>query len=245
MLKITTKNFIGLLVVVGFVAFTPSSAFARSPGFYMLESEDTQAINACNDTKANPAPVIYSMTPSTMTAGSDSTTVTISGANLMPCSQGKWNGEDRNTTYVNPTKLIMEVRASDVVNAGQYLVTVVNPGPGGGFSNALTMTVKGTTATTGSVQGASTVNTKGNGNKVSTASTKPATVAKASTTGSVAGTTTTSNTSSVDLSANALNANNSFMPDTLIEWLILVVLIFVGIKLFRKMSEGGEVKHAH
>ncbi|MFN4181326.1 MAG: hypothetical protein ACK4FA_01340 [Candidatus Paceibacteria bacterium] len=244
MLKINTNNFIGVVLAVAFLGFVPQMASAH-PGFYMLESEDTQALNACNDTKANPAPVIYSMTPDTVVAGSDAMTVVVKGANLMPCSIAKWNGEDRPTTYVNPTRVLMEVRASDVLNPGQYLVTVVNPGPGGGFSNALTMNVKNTqvvaTATTGSVQGVSTAN---KASKVSTASTKQATVSKASTTGSVAGSTTSNNT--VDMSANVVNANNSFMPDTLIEWLILVVLIFIGIKMFRKMSESGHAgAHAH
>ncbi|MFM7088908.1 MAG: hypothetical protein ACKOW9_05275 [Candidatus Paceibacterota bacterium] len=244
MLKLSTYNFIGVVLAVAFLGFVPQMASAH-PGFYMLESEDTQALNACTDTKANPAPVIYSMTPDTVSAGSDAMTVVVKGANLMPCSIAKWNGEDRPTTYVNPTRVLVEVRASDVLNPGQYLVTVVNPGPGGGFSNALVMTVKSTqvvaTATTGSVQGASTTNKS---TKVSTASTKPAIVAKASTTsGAVAGSTISNNT--LDMSASAINANNSFMPDTLIEWLILVVLIFIGIKLFRKMGEENNApKHA-
>ncbi|MBS3904053.1 MAG: hypothetical protein KGZ39_01850, partial [Simkania sp.] len=185
-------------------------------------------------------------------AGTPSTTIVIKGANLLPCSQAKWNGADRPTTFVNPTRILMEVFTSDLANPGQFLVTVVNPGPGGGYSNALTMTVLGQVVapvanTTGSVQGASTVVAKPTAKKTvnTTASTKPATVAKSTNSGTVSGASTTAN-NTVDLSASAAKSGNSFMPDTLIEWLILVVLIFFGIKLFRKMTEGPEkpLKHA-
>jgi hypothetical protein len=147
-----------------------------------------------------------------------------------------------------------EKEVRDLANPGQFLVTVVNPGPGGGFSNALTLNVLGAVAvaptTVGTVQGASTVRTVSAKPTVrktvaTTASTKPATVAKTTNSGTVSGA-STSNNNTVDLSASAANSGNSFMPDTLIEWLILVVLIFFGIKLFRKMTEGPEkpLKHA-
>lgn len=253
------KNLIVLtLAVLALVVAMPGKAEAK-PGYYTLSSSDDQVVPGanCDFNSVKPAPVIYSMTPETVQAGSFNTTIVIKGANLLPCSQAQLNGQDRPTTFVNPTRVIMEVFSTDLVNPGQFLVTVVNPGPGGGFSNALTLTVVAqqavvaNTNTTGTVQGVSTTvaTVKPTVRKTvnTTASTRPATVAKTTNSGTVSGVSTVSNSNNtVDLSASAANSGSGFMPDTLIEWLILVVLIFFGIKLFRKMTEGPEkpLKHA-
>jgi hypothetical protein len=251
------KNLIVLAVAMLTLVVTLPGTAEASKGYYMLKGSEadvtTQGTVSCDFNSVKPAPVIYSMTPEAVNAGTPSTTVVIKGANLLPCSQAQFNGEDRPTTFVNPTRILMEVFASDLANPGQFLVTVVNPGPGGGYSNALTMTVLGQVVApvaVGSVQGANTTRVatvKPTVRKTvnTTASTKPATVAKTTNSGTVSGV-TTSNNNTVDLSASAANSGSGFMPDTLIEWLILVVLIFFGIKLFRKMTEGPEkpLKHA-
>ena len=256
MQKLNKNLIVFVLATLALVVTLPGKAEAGK-GYYMLKGSEadvtTQGTVNCDLNSVKPAPVIYSMTPEVVNAGTPSTTILIKGANLLPCSQAQFNGEDRPTTFVNPTRILMEVFASDLANPGKFLVTVVNPGPGGGYSNALTLTVLGQVVapvanTTGSVQGANTVVAKPTVKKTvaTTASTKPATVAKATNSGAVSGVSTTANNNTVDLSASAANSGSGFMPDTLIEWLILVVLIFFGIKLFRKMTEGPEkpLKHA-
>jgi len=49
----------------------------------------------------------------------------------------QWNGSARTTTYVSPTQLTAAIGAADIASPGTASVTVVNPVPGGGTSNAL------------------------------------------------------------------------------------------------------------
>ena len=51
------------------------------------------------------------------------------------------DGKSYPTTFVSPTQLKAQVSSSDLLSLGQHNVTVVNPSPGGGTSNAVTLTV--------------------------------------------------------------------------------------------------------
>jgi len=53
----------------------------------------------------------------------------------------RWNGAARTTTVVSATQLTAAISATDVATAGTASVTVLNPTPGGGTSNAQTFTV--------------------------------------------------------------------------------------------------------
>jgi len=89
----------------------------------------------------NPVPVLTVLTPSTAVAGGGGFTLTVDGSNFITSSVVRWNGGDRTTTFINSTQLQAAIPASDIVVAGTAMVTVFNPGPGGGTSNALTFTV--------------------------------------------------------------------------------------------------------
>jgi YVTN family beta-propeller protein len=69
------------------------------------------------------------------------------GLKFVSSSVVRWNGSDRPTTSNGSINgLIAQISASDVAAAGTAAVTVFNPGPGGGSSNASTFTI-----TTGAV----------------------------------------------------------------------------------------------
>src|SRR6185295_629608 len=51
---------------------------------------------------------------------------------------------NRTTTFVSSTQLTAAIPASDIATVGTANVTVVNPAPGGGTSNALTFTILST-----------------------------------------------------------------------------------------------------
>ena len=70
----------------------------------------------------------------------------------------QWNGAARTTTFVNSTQLTAAIPASDIAVAGSAQVTVVNPAPGGGTSNALTFTIN-----TATINFTLTVSKSGNG----------------------------------------------------------------------------------
>jgi 6-phosphogluconolactonase len=73
--------------------------------------------------------------------------LTVVGLNFAASSVVRWNGTDLPTTSNGSVNgLIAQISANDVPSAGTAAVTVFNPGPGGGSSNASTFTI-----TTGAV----------------------------------------------------------------------------------------------
>jgi alpha-D-ribose 1-methylphosphonate 5-triphosphate synthase subunit PhnH len=90
---------------------------------------------------SNPVPAISTISPSSATAGGSGFTLTVSGSNFVTGSRVRWNGADRTTTYVSSAQLTATILASDIASAGTASVTVFNPTPGGGTSNALTFTI--------------------------------------------------------------------------------------------------------
>jgi hypothetical protein len=90
---------------------------------------------------ANPVPSIVSLTPSSKVAGSSAFTLSVSGSGFIAASTVNWNGAALATTYVSATQLTASVPAGDISSAGSASVTVFNPAPGGGTSNATNFTI--------------------------------------------------------------------------------------------------------
>ena len=74
------------------------------------------------------APVIASLSPSSVVAGSAAFTLTVNGANFDSPSVVRWNGADRPTTFVSPTQLSASIASADVATAGTASVTVFSAG---------------------------------------------------------------------------------------------------------------------
>ncbi|GEM_PF-999898 len=89
----------------------------------------------------NPAPTLTSINPSSVIAGGAAFTLIANGTNFVSGSVVRWNGNDRQTTFVSSTELRATIPASDIASAGSASVTVFNPAPGGGASNARTFAV--------------------------------------------------------------------------------------------------------
>ena len=97
--------------------------------------------NALTFTINNPVANLTSLSPSSKNHGDGAFTLTVRGTGLVSSSQVKWNGSNRTTTFVNGGQVQAAITAADIANAGTAQVTVTNPGPGGGTSNALTFTI--------------------------------------------------------------------------------------------------------
>lgn len=89
----------------------------------------------------NPAPTLASLSPASIAAGSAPFTLAVNGTNFAPGAVVIWQGSPRQTTFVSNTQVTAQITAADVATQGPASVTVVNPAPGGGASNALTFTV--------------------------------------------------------------------------------------------------------
>ncbi len=97
--------------------------------------------NAQTFTTNNPTPTTTSISPTTKNAGDAAFTLTVNGTNFVPSSVVQWGGAARTTTFVNSSQLTASIPATDLVTAGNIAVTVMNPAPGGGTTNAQTLAV--------------------------------------------------------------------------------------------------------
>ncbi|HLJ16400.1 MAG TPA: choice-of-anchor D domain-containing protein, partial [Bryobacteraceae bacterium] len=92
----------------------------------------------------SPTPIITIVTPPAVTAGGPSFTLTVTGTGFVQQSVVQWNGVNKPTTYDSSTQLHATLSASDIASVTVGSVAVVNPPPGGGTSNSLTVRVNAT-----------------------------------------------------------------------------------------------------
>lgn len=93
-----------------------------------------------------PTPIISSLQPTSVLAGSSGFTLYVTGSNFIPQTAVTVNGANRTATVVNSAQLQIPMGASDVAAAGEVQIAVINPpgpatAPGGGSSNLVNLTV--------------------------------------------------------------------------------------------------------
>lgn len=89
----------------------------------------------------NPVPQLTGLNPTSVLAGTDAFTLTVTGSGFAPTSRVLFNGQERPTTFVSGSQLTAQILASDITTPGPATVTVVNPAPGGGVSAAVPLTI--------------------------------------------------------------------------------------------------------
>ena len=89
----------------------------------------------------NAAPVLTSLSPSSVVNGSASFTLVVNGSGFVPSSTVRWNGIAKTTAFVNSTRLTTQISDTDVATIGTAGVTVFTPTPGGGTSASLTFSI--------------------------------------------------------------------------------------------------------
>ena len=89
----------------------------------------------------NPQPALTGILPTSAVEGSAAFTLTVSGADFVPASVVRWNGQDRTTAFVSSTQLTATINGADVASAGTAAVLVFTPAPGGGTSASATFTI--------------------------------------------------------------------------------------------------------
>src|SRR5215469_16765857 len=95
-----------------------------------------QSITVSNATA--PVPFIdQPLSPGAVTSGGSSFTVTVNGTGFVSGSVVHWDGSARATNFVNNSKLTATILATDVATFHSASITVVNPAPDGGTSNAV------------------------------------------------------------------------------------------------------------
>ena len=87
--------------------------------------------------QTNPVPLLNQpLFPDSTSPGGKGFTLTVNGTGFVSNSVVKWNGLSRSTTFVSQAQLRATISASDIATATTAFVTVANPAPGGGTSNA-------------------------------------------------------------------------------------------------------------
>ncbi|MGH9853221.1 MAG: BACON domain-containing protein, partial [Blastocatellia bacterium] len=100
----------------------------------------------------NPLPTLSGLNPAAASGGGSAFTLTVTGAGFVNGATVRWNGANRTTNFVSNTQLSTQIPASDLMTLGPATITVFNPAPGGGASNALSFNV---TASVSSISAAS------------------------------------------------------------------------------------------
>lgn len=89
----------------------------------------------------NPAPLVYSVSPASMTARDAGVEVSLAGRNFISTSAVAFNGSARTARLLDSTRLKVILRPGDVAQPGTFPVVVTNPPPGGGGAT-IHLTVK-------------------------------------------------------------------------------------------------------
>ncbi|MGE0129856.1 MAG: hypothetical protein AB7U82_17380 [Blastocatellales bacterium] len=89
----------------------------------------------------NPVPTIAGLSPASVTAGGSDFTLTVNGTNFISGSVIRINGNDHATNFISATQLTAPITAAEIAAAATASITVFNPAPGGGLSNAINFTI--------------------------------------------------------------------------------------------------------
>lgn len=108
------------------VAFNPPPGGGRS--------------NVSNFIVSNPIPSLATISPSSITAGSSSFTLTLTGDNFVRTSVVSYNNQHFLPNYISKKHLEVTIPPDSIMTPGGYPVKVTNPPPGGGESSELTFT---------------------------------------------------------------------------------------------------------
>lgn len=104
----------------------------------------TTKICATGGATSNPVPTTTSISPTSKNIGDAGFTLTVNGTNFIATSVVNFAGSARTTTYVSATQLTATILISDLTTGGTFNITVTNPTPGGGISNAQSFIVHNT-----------------------------------------------------------------------------------------------------
>ncbi len=110
--------------------------FRTAPG-----EGDAQRIDKPQESPVNPVPKLTAIQPTSLPKGSAEAALEVIGNNFVKTSTVQVNGSERPTKHVSATQLTAQLTAIDLGTEGALRVTVVNPAPGGGVSEAAILTV--------------------------------------------------------------------------------------------------------
>src|SRR5436190_682642 len=86
-------------------------------------------------------PILRSISPSTIAAGSPAQTVTLTGNNFFNDSQVFFNGNSRPSTLISGTQVGVQLSSTDLAQTGTATLSVLNDAEGGWRSNSVNLNI--------------------------------------------------------------------------------------------------------
>ena len=115
-----------------------SFSFTVSDALAILPTSSAAAVTITVTAPVASVPVLGSLAPTIVTAGSQATTLTVNGSGFTSGSSVLWNGSTLTTVLVNSSQVTASVPASDLSVSGIVSITVSSPG---GVSSPLRMAI--------------------------------------------------------------------------------------------------------
>jgi len=239
MSKINKKSIylsLGILAILVFAGLAPLPAAAREnayvTGYSTPPVYNEYDYGSGPETEANkPAPVIKSINPSSANAGSEARTITITGSGFTPSSVVKVNGFNRSTTFIDGAHLLAQVSANDLRHTdGGFYLTVWNSD--GRYSNAAFFTLKGQVPVASSNDNSNYSYSDNYNADYQNAVNE------------------NSRSNGQSLASSVILGGNSFLPNGLVQWVLVAILILLIIIIVRKVLGAREhydntpLKHA-
>jgi hypothetical protein len=125
-----------------FGSLIPINALAVDPASGATVFAGTDGSGSYRAQTPNPVPTLTALSSYTQPVGGGGFTLTVTGTNFVNGSVVKWGTANLATVYTSPTQLNAMVTPSNLGAAGLVPITVENPGPGGGVSNSMPLTVE-------------------------------------------------------------------------------------------------------
>jgi tetratricopeptide (TPR) repeat protein len=101
------------------------------------DTDPPQLKRLIDDVSQKMNPAISNISPDNVDVESDPVTLTVTGSDFVYGSVVRFNGEDKVTTYVNQNQLTALIPKLDLVNDGEYDISVFSPIHDGKISNAM------------------------------------------------------------------------------------------------------------
>lgn len=129
------------------IQFAPNARGTRTATLSISDNAPGSPHTASlSGTCPNPVPTLAQTAPLSAVPGAPGFTLSLLGANFVRGASVLWNGATRATTYVNAGQLNATISAADVSSAITAQLSVSNPTPGGGVSNAIGFAVTSPTS---------------------------------------------------------------------------------------------------
>ena len=106
------------------------------------------ALTGCQQIINYPSPTITTISPTSISAGQPTSTLTVTGYNFTPASTVNWSSSPLVAIFVNTNTLTAQIPAGLIQNPGTANITVTTPQPGGGTTLALTFVINPVTSPT-------------------------------------------------------------------------------------------------